>query len=59
MSNLMKIIRGPIRRLIRKINSLGCKIEDNLKKIDEINELRKGMSKPKKDDTKAKKINRG
>lgn len=56
MSNLMKIIRGPIRRLIRKINSLGCKIEDNLKKIDEINELRKGMSKPKKDDTKAKKL---
>ena len=56
MSNLMKIIRGPIRRLIRKINSLGCKIEDNLIKIDVINELRKGMSKPKKEDKKGKKL---
>lgn len=56
MSNLMDIIRSPIRGLIRKIKSLGCKIEDNLIKISEIKELRRGKGKPKKDDTKGKKL---
>ena len=56
MSNLMDIIRGPIRGLIRKTKSLGRKIEDNLIKISEIKELRRGMGKPKKDDTKGKKL---
>ena len=56
MSNLMDIIRGPIRGLNRKTKSLGRKIEDNLIKISEIKELRKGMGKPKKDDTKEKNL---
>ena len=56
MSNLMDIIRGPIRRLIRKTKSLERKIEENDIKIEEIKELRKGMGKPKKDDKKANKL---
>lgn len=56
MSNLMDIIRGPIRGLIRKTKSLDRKIEDNLIKISEIKELRKGMGKPKKEDSKGKKL---
>ena len=56
MSNLMDIIRSPIRGITRKTKSLGRKIEDNLIKISEIKELRRGMGKPKKDDIKGKKL---
>lgn len=42
MANLMKIIRGPIKHLIRSINSEVNKIEKNDKKIHEIKILRKG-----------------
>ena len=56
MSNLMDIIKSPIRGITRKTKSLGRKIEHNLIKISKIKELRKGMSKPKKDDIKGKKL---
>ena len=37
----MKLIRGPIRGLNRKIESEEKNIEENMGKIDEIKELRK------------------
>jgi len=38
----MKLIGGPIRGLNRKIESEKKNIEENIGKIDEIKELRKG-----------------
>ena len=57
MANLMDIIRGPYRRLTRKINRNYQKIDDNLEKIDEIYQLRKGkQGRNKSDDKKGKKL---
>ena len=57
MANFMKLIRGPIRGLNRKIESEEKNIEENIGKIDEIKELRKGkIDHIKKEDKKANKL---
>ena len=54
MANFMKLIRGPIRGLNQKIESEEKNIEENMGKIDEIKELRKGpIGHIKKEDKKA------
>ena len=54
MANFMKLIRGPIRGLNRKIESEEKNIEENIEKIDEIKQLRKGkIGHIKKEDKKA------
>lgn len=56
MANLMDIIRGPIRGLIRKERSYISNIEKNDVKIDKIKELRRGKGKPKENDKKDQKL---
>ena len=56
MANLMDIIRGLIRGLIRKERSHISNIEKNDVKIDKIKELRRGKGKPKENDKKDKKL---
>ena len=57
MANLMKIVRGSIRNLTRKIKSEINKIEKNNEEIEEIKKLRKGKrGRIKKGDKKQEKL---
>ena len=57
MANFIKLIRGPMRGLNQKIKTEEKNINENIEKIDEIKELRKGqIGNIKKEDKKAKKL---